>query len=80
MAEISYNSSKNFKDLFTNLLEYQSFKLYLENLPNQSNNMLLKQVLRVENPYDDQIVKMNSSPVNYADNKFFLEKLQEIQG
>lgn len=42
--------------------------------------MLLKQVLRVENPYDDQIVKMNSSPVNYADNKFFLEKLQEIQG
>jgi len=80
MADISYNSSKNFKDLFTNLLEYQSFKLYLENLPNQSNNMLLKQVLRVENPYDDQIVKMNSSPVNYADNKFFLEKLQEIQG
>ena len=34
MSKINYNSSKNFKDLFDQLVEFQSFQSYLAQLPN----------------------------------------------
>jgi len=42
MAKVEFNSSKNFAYLFPKLLEYNSFQLYLENLPVQTKQMMKK--------------------------------------
>ena len=36
MAKIKYDSSRNFKDIFSKLVEYKSFHIYLAALPQQT--------------------------------------------
>ena len=79
MAKIKYDSSRNFRDIFSKLVEQRGFLVYLEALPQQTRTMKRKQILRVADSHDDLIVKMSHSQVKFADERFYREAFQEIQ-
>ena len=77
MTKIKFNSSRNFMNIFPSLVNYQNFIGYLENLPMQTALMQQKQVLRVEDTYNDNIVKICECPCVNIDDKFYSEMMEE---
>ena len=77
MTKIDFNSSRNFMNVFPNLINYRNFKEYLANLPKQTLTMQQKQVLRVDETYSDVIVKISESACVNIDDKFYVEKMDE---
>lgn len=77
MAKIDVNASHMFRDIFDKLIVFQNMKAYIENLPNTTNQMLKKQVLKVSNSHSDEIISMTESNSIYVDNIFYHEKMKE---
>ena len=77
MAEVKFNSSKNFRSIFDQLVEYQGFLTYLERLPLQTSQMLQKNVLKIEESDSDLIVKMCSTQCIYVDDLFYSKNMGE---
>ena len=77
MTKIRFNSSRNFMNIFPVLVNYGKFVDYLDNLPVQTALMEQKQVLRVEEEYNDRIVKICESPCVNIDDKFYSEAMDE---
>ena len=77
MAKVDVNASFMFRDVFDKLIVFQNIKPYIDNLPNTTNQMMKKQVLKIKNAHSDEIISMTQSNSIYVDNVFYQEKMKE---
>jgi hypothetical protein len=77
MAKIDYNASSKFVDEMPSLTDYNSFSTYLTELPMQTQQMLEKQILKIDQPWDDEIVSIADSQCVYIDDDFYRLKMYE---
>lgn len=61
MSKIDYNASSKFIHQMPNLTDYNSFMTYLTELPMQTQQMLEKQILKISDPWDNEIVMIADS-------------------
>lgn len=61
MSKINYNASETFKDILPDLIDFNGFIDYMEELPFQTLQMMNKQTLRVSDPFGETIVAINHS-------------------
>ena len=59
------------------MLDYDAFKYYLADLPFQTNLMVNKNMLHVDESYNDEIVSMSDSTTSYVDSFWFKQKMNE---
>ena len=64
-------------NIFPQLVNYQRFMSYLQNLPTQTTLMKQKQVLRVEETHNHMIVKIIESACVNVDDVFYSDCMDE---
>lgn len=79
MSKIPKNCSKTFSDIMPTMIEYKSFKMYLDQLCTQSHQMMSKQVLRKANPFSSDIIALAHGSTQYIDETFYEKKMGESQ-
>ena len=77
MSKIDFNASKTFKDILPNLIDYTGFTDYLWELPFQTTQMINKQTLRVDDTYQDKIVRISSAQCSYIDEAYYKQLMDE---
>lgn len=77
MSKIDFNASKTFKDILPNLIDYTGFVDYLWELPFQTTQMINKQTLRVDDTYQDKIVRISSAQCSYIDEAYYKGSMDE---
>lgn len=77
MAKIDYNASKVFKDILPELIEYNGFIKYLQELPFQTKQMENKQSLRIQEAESDTIAAIDSAECSYIDNFYYCKTMDE---
>ena len=77
MSKIYTNSSRSFRSIFHDLVEYNKLKTYLDEMPVHTMQMEKKQVLKIPTPLSKEIVAMKESPTIYIDRDFYVGQMGE---
>lgn len=77
MAKTTSDSSRNFRRLFPHLVERAAFQSYLDRLAFQTVNMKQKQILKIDEPLNETVVKLGYSTSKYVDSNLFKRCLDE---
>ena len=81
MAKINYAAVDLIKDIFKDLINFQSFEKYLEECPFQSKQMQNKQTLRILKKRNDdkqeRILICSQSKCSYVDDEYFKDEMLE---
>jgi hypothetical protein len=71
MAKMDYCNMSSFRDIWPDLVEYQSFTEFVEGLCFSTIQMQNKQNLKVQSSWSDEFVSINSTVTMYVDEHFF---------
>jgi hypothetical protein len=77
MAKIKNNCSETFKDILPQLVDHNSFSVYIQNLPFSTISMENKQTLKVPSKFSHNIVSINEANTSYIDEDFFKTTVRE---
>ena len=77
LAKINRNCSRSFMDILHLLVEQKAFYTYFDNLLFQSRQMDDKHILRVQEPFSDEIVGIAASRSIYLDDNFYSQCMGE---
>jgi hypothetical protein len=71
MARIKINDSEDFRSIMSQLTDLTSFSHYLQNLTTQTQEMAEKKVLRVKEPFNENMIAIASSSSAFIDDNFY---------
>ena len=77
MSKTQSDSSKNFRKLFPLLVERGAFQYYIDCLTFQTINMKQKQILKIDQPLNNTVVKLGHSMSKYVDSNMFKKCMDE---
>lgn len=75
--KLATDSSLNVRSIFEVLTDHSSFVQYLRRLPVQTPQMKYKQILKIKEPLNNEILAMAESSTLYIDNEFYFAKMGE---